>query len=294
MTPSITILTPLYNRKQYIERLYYSLCAQTRKDFQWLIIDDGSEENTSAIFEEYSKYAEFMIEYHYKENGGKHTALNYSHPYIKYDWVLILDSDDILTNDAVETAVSYIEKYNDNGEIGIISFQRGTDRETPFVQFEKEELISDHISYRINKKKDGDCCEVLRTSVLREFAFPVFVGERYINESHLWIGSADKYKSVYVPKVIYICEYVEGGLTKSGRSFWRTCPKGGMHSQIVGLNKRCSLTYRIKRALLLHYYGRILKMKAEDICRDSGHPFFTGLFTIPGYFLYLYWEKKYK
>ena len=76
-----------------------------------MLIDDGSTENSSAIFEEYSQYAEFMIEYHYKENGGKHTALNYSHPYIKSDWVVILDSDDILTNDAVEAAVSYIEKY---------------------------------------------------------------------------------------------------------------------------------------------------------------------------------------
>ena len=69
---------------------------------------------------------------------------------------------------------------------------------------------------------------------------------------------------------------------------------GGMHSQIVGLNKRCSLIYRAKRAVLLHYYGRLLNMKVKDICRDSGQPFFVWLFTLPGLILYNRWEKKYK
>lgn len=294
MTPCLTILTPLYNRSQYIDRLYYCLCAQTRTDFQWLIIDDGSTERSDEKFKEYSEYSEFLIEYHYKENGGKHTALNYSHPHIKSDWVLILDSDDLLTPDAVETAAAYIEKYSDSKDIGVISFQRGSNTSTPFVSFPNDETVSDYIEFRINQNRPGDCCEVVRAAVLCEFPFPVYVGERFITESHLWIGSADKYKTVFVPKIIYICEYVEGGLTKSGRSFWRTCPMGGMHSQIVGLNKRCCLKYRIKRALLLHYYGRLLKMKPKDICKDSGYPFFTSLFTIPGYFLYLYWEKKYK
>lgn len=294
MNPCLTILTPLYNRPQYIERLYYCLCAQTNKNFQWLIIDDGSDENSSEIFSEYSKYAEFSIDYHYKENGGKHTALNYSHQFIKADWVLILDSDDLLTCDAVQTVASYIERYSEDVSIGVISFQRGHDKETPFVKFEDRDVVSDYIEYRINKGRDGDCCEVIRTDVLREFPFPVYIGEKYMNESHLWVGSADKYKTAYIPKIIYICEYMEGGLTKSGRSFWRTCPMGGMHSQIVGLNKRCSLKYRIKRAMLLHYYGRILKMKIKDICRDSGHPFFVWLFSFPGFLLYLYWEKKYK
>ena len=293
MTPKITILTPLYNRDEYIDKLYYCLCAQTQKDFQWLVIDDGSENDLSERFSEFAEYSEFTVEYHRKENGGKHTALNYSHPFIKGDWVLILDSDDILTVDAVETALAYIEKYSTNPDIGIISFLKGTDANTSQVKFSSEETVSDHITYRINQKREGDCCEIVRSDVLKEFPFPVFVGEKYLSEAHLWIGSADKYKSVYIPKIIYIYEYIEGGLTASGRKMWRTCPLGGMHSQIVGLNKRCSFVYRAKRAMLLHYYGRILNMKARDICRDSGHPAFVRLFTIPGFALYKYWENKY-
>ena len=125
MKPCLTILTPLYNRSEFIERLYYCLCAQSRKDFQWLIIDDGSTDRCDDKINEYLEYSEFPIDYVYKENGGKHTALNYSHPYIKADWVLILDSDDMLTGDAVESAASYIEKYGETADIGVISFQRG-------------------------------------------------------------------------------------------------------------------------------------------------------------------------
>ena len=294
MNYSLTILTPLYNRKEYLPSLFDCLCAQDRKDIQWLVIDDGSLERSDSEFEDFKSRANFLIEYYYKENGGKHTALNFSHPYIKSDWVLILDSDDALTSDAVDTVTSYVKKYSSRNDIGILSFQRGTDTGTPFVVFEKDEVISDHIKFRINEGRDGDCCEVLRTSVLREFTFPEFAGERYMNESHLWIGSADKYKTVYIPKIVYICEYVDGGLTKSGRNFWRTCPLGGIHSQIVGLNPRCSLKYRIKRALLIHYYGRIAKKKNNEICRESGHPFFVWLFTLPGFILYHLWERKYR
>lgn len=294
MKPSLTILTPLYNRDEYIDRLYYCLSAQTRKDFQWLIIDDGSDKDHADKFSAFFEYSEFSIDYHYKENGGKHTALNYAHPYIKADWVLILDSDDLLTLDAVEVCTSYIEKYSNNPDIGIISLQKGTDKNTPQVQFSPEETLSDHITYRINQKRDGDCCEVIRADVLREYPFPVFVGEKYLSEAHLWISSADKYKTVYIPRVIYLYEYLEGGLTKGGRTLWRTCPLGGMHSQIIGLNKRCSLIYRAKRAMLLHYYGRLLNMKVRDICRDSPCPAFVRLFTLPGFILYKHWEKKYR
>ena len=294
MKYSLTILTPLYNRKEYLPRLYECLSAQNRADIQWLVIDDGSSDRSDTEFSTFAKQADFLIEYYYKPNGGKHTALNFSHPYIKSDWVLILDSDDTLTPDAVDTVTEYISKNELNNKLGIISFQKGTDVNTPRVPFPKEEVLSDHIEFRINAGRDGDCCEVVRTSVLLELPFPEFDGERYMNESHLWIGSADKYKTLYVSKIIYLYEYMDGGLTKSGRSFWRTCPLGGIHSQIVGLNPRCSLKYRIKRAILIHYYGRIAKKKNKEICNESGHKFFVWLFTIPGVILYFLWERKYK
>lgn len=287
----LTVLTPIYNRREFISTLQNSLISQTNNNFQWLIIDDGSDDGPlpNGYFGDFG----LSVDYYYKENGGKHTALNYSHPYIKGDWVLILDSDDLLTPDAVETAYKYIEKYDTDKSIGIISLQKGYTQAESLVHFD-EETVSDHIEYRINGGREGDCCEILRADVLKEYPFPVFEGEKYMNESHLWIGSADKYKTAYIPKVIYLCEYHEDGLTKQGRAFWRKSPAGCMHSHIVGLNKRCSLKFRIKRALLIHYYGRLQGLKNNEICKISGHSAFLRLFTFPGFLLYRYWERKIK
>ena len=100
----VTVLTPTYNRVNTLPKLVDSLCRQTRTDFQWLVIDDGSTDDTEAYMETLKQQnLPFEWEYHKKENGGKHTALNAAHPYIKGDVVLILDSDDYLTPDAVET-----------------------------------------------------------------------------------------------------------------------------------------------------------------------------------------------
>lgn len=289
----LTVLTPLYNRSQYIERMYESLKCQTAKDFQWLVIDDGSREKSEEIFASLSEKSDFPIEYHYKENGGKHTALNYAHPFIKGEWVLILDSDDILTPDAVKTVISYAEKYENEAEIGIISFQRGTDTEHPLAVFPAE-TVSDHITFRINENRGGDCCEVLRTSVLREYPFPEFAGERFLVETHLWVKSAEKYKTAYIPKVIYINEYREGGLTDSGHKMRRTCPLGGMYSQKLGLSKKFNLKYRIKRGILLTYYGKLAGKKAGEILRYSEHPVFCGALYLPALLLYMIQKIRYR
>lgn len=286
MSYSLTILTPLYNRTEYIERMYESLSAQTRKDFQWLVVDDGSKVSSEEAFAKIAGKAPFAVEYHYKENGGKHTALNFSHPYIKSDYVLILDSDDTLTPDAVETVCRYTEKYKDNNEVGIFSFLRGTDAEHPLANFPKEEQLSDHITFRINENRPGDCCEVVRTDVFREFPFPVFGDERFLSEAHLWINSAKKYKTVYVKKVIYLNDYQPGGLTDAGHNMRRKYPLGGMYTQKLGLDKRFRFSYRAKRAILLLYYGRLAGKKTAEVLEYSEHPAFVRAFYLPARLLY--------
>lgn len=93
----LTIVTPTYNRRHKISDLYKSLQSQTLLDFEWIIIDDGSEDNTSEIVKQWIENSEFRIRYFYKENGGKHTAINYALKIIETELTFIVDSDDILT-----------------------------------------------------------------------------------------------------------------------------------------------------------------------------------------------------
>lgn len=98
----LTVLTPAYNRRKGLQKLFESLLAQTNKNFEWLIVDDGSTDDTSLFVQQWVSCKEFSIRYYKKENGGKHTALNYSLDKISTPLVFIVDSDDYLTSDAVD------------------------------------------------------------------------------------------------------------------------------------------------------------------------------------------------
>lgn len=151
----VTVLTPTYNRKNMLPILVDSLKKQTRQDFQWLVIDDGSTDGTEKYFEKLKlEDISFEWEYHKKENGGKHTALNASHDYIKGNVVLILDSDDNLVIDAIETVENEWNNYITNSpEIGIISYFRGRTDGSHFSVAHKQDIyIDDDIHYRVNKK----------------------------------------------------------------------------------------------------------------------------------------------
>lgn len=289
----LTVLTPFYNRNEYIERMYKSLSSQSVKDFQWLVIDDGSKVSPEAEFNKLKETAPFELDYCRKENGGKHTVLNFSHPYIKGEWVLIMDSDDYLTPDAVETFMKYEKKYGDNKEVAVLSFLKGTENNISPVKYPGEETVSDHITFRINSGLNGDCCEVIRADVMREFPFPVFEGEKLLIETHLWMSVASKYKTVYINKVIYMFEYLEDGLTVAGHASRRNNPQGSMYTQKLGLNKRIKLKYRIKRAILLPYYGHLAGKSTGEILRYSEHPFLVGICLLPSFMLYLYEKRKY-
>ena len=289
----LTIITPTYNRGGFLARIYECLLKQTSNDFEWLVIDDGSTDNTREELEKLQSRTDrsFAMEFYLKPNGGKHTALNYAFPYIKGELSLILDSDDLLTEDAVETVLSVWQKYKNDDKICGLSFLRGKTADEALASFPEEEFRSNHIDFRINKNIEGDCCEVVRSDILKKYPFPVFEGERFVGENVLWVNIALEYDTVYVRKVLYLCEYLEGGLTKSGRKFRMNNPLGGMESSRVELNKRIKLRQRIKKAILYSCYGFKAGMKRKEILKTSGYPFLVGLFMPFGRYFYKHWSK---
>lgn len=288
----LSIITPTYNRADYLNNCYKSLCSQTCKDFEWIVIDDGSTDNTREAAESFSgNNSDFSIEYRYKENGGKHTALNYAMKFVNGEIILILDSDDYLLPDAVAEVIKYWKKYRDDKTICGLSFLRGKDQSVPLAEFPNEIERSDHISFRINKGIGGDCCEVIRSDVMKEFPFPEFSGERFLGENYLWINIALKYDTIYIRKIIYICEYLEGGLSKSGRPLRMKNPRGGMITSKLGMDKRICLKERVKNAILYSCYGKKAGMKFYDIVKTSNHPILVSCFYPLGIFFFKKWGK---
>ena len=291
--PLLSIITPAYNRAHLLHNCFDSLVSQSCMDFEWIIIDDGSVDNTEEVVRSFSTEL-FSIVYEKKENGGKHTALNASHPYIHGDYILILDSDDTLTPDAVETALAVWSDYRDDPSVSLLSFyKQSPDGIIVSSRVEQERLLSDHFSYQVNQRKDGDQCEVVRSSYFKEFAFPVFPGERFASEGLLWNYLGYKYKAVYVDKAIYNCEYLEGGLTDSGRRLLMSNPKAMIELTKTFFDPRVCLRVRVKESLLYVVYSFCDHRSFGTMMQESKQKLLTGLMYPGGAVLYYYWKKRY-
>ena len=290
----LSVITPVYNRAELLERCYSSLCVQSSRDFEWIVVNDGSTDETGSVMRGITAAnTTFPIRYIEKENGGKHTALNASHPYIRGKYVLILDSDDILTEDAVEQALLAWRPWEKEPEVGIVTLLKGSDREHPNCYAREENKPVDIMSYPRVCPVSGDACEVIRTELFLRYPFPVFPGERFLAEGALWGRVSFTHKCVYVNRVIYLSEYLEGGLTASGRAMRIRNPLGGMFHANLYMAKKNSLRTRIKNGLLYTTYGFFAKLNPRQMAEDCDHKPLMRLCLPFGWLLYRYWKKKY-
>lgn len=288
----ITIFTPTYNRAYIIGKLYQSLCKQTCQDFEWLIVDDGSTDNTESIIKSYNEENKIVIRYHKQENGGKHTAINKAMNLAEGELFFIVDSDDLLADDAVETIIDDWEKVKGEGLCGI-SYLRGyADGKMIGQSFPKERCVDNFIDLRVNKGVSGDKAEVWETNKLRQYKFPIFPGEKFIGEGYLWYQLGLRYDMLFVNKVIYICEYLDDGLTKSGKKMRIQNPLGGIATSLMQMNPRSRFTYRLKKGLLYVVYSFFANRSIKDMMGCKYKSFIIPCIPF-GWILYKFWQKKY-
>ncbi len=288
----LSIVTPTYNRAPYLEQCFRSLEAQTNHDFEWILVDDGSTDNTADIVSAFHT-DRFPIRFVRKANGGKHTALNASHPYIHGTYVLILDSDDYLTETAVETVLAAWGRFEQNPEVGIVTFLKGTDVDHPVCAAAEYDVPVEIMRYRRIRYTRTDCCEVIRAELFKRYPFPEFAGERFLAESALWDRVSFTHKCVYQPSVIYICEYLDGGLTKSGRAMRIRNPQGGMYTANLRMDRRNFAAQRWKSGMLYTCYGRFAHKSIAEQLKETDHPGLAAACYPFGFALYLYWKHRY-
>ena len=290
----LTIITPTYNRAELLKRCFSSLLEQTSFEFEWIVVNDGSTDGTGDVMRKITEgKAPFPIQYIEKENGGKHTALNASHPYIHGKYVLILDSDDTLTPDAVSVCLEGWRRWEADASVGIVIFLRGFSPEDPLCYAKDENVLVDVMSYQRVCVHSSDACEVIRSDLFRRFPFPVFPGERFLAEGSLWGRVSFVCQCVYINRIIYLCDYLEGGLTKSGRPMRIRTPLGGMDNANIYMAKKNPLKIRIKNGLLFSAYGYFANMSPKRMAMACDHKALMLLCLPAGWLLYIFWKKKY-
>ncbi len=267
--PFISILTPTYNRGKLLLPLYDSLKNLTFKDFEWLIVDDGSEDDTEQYALSWIAHniqnAEFPIRYIKKSNGGKHTAINRGVREANGELILILDSDDTLPEDSLATIAHYYEQckgYKDCA--GVCGLMAHHDGQLIGTGFPKDPMYESALQFRYAKKGNvtGDLLEVYKTSVMREFPFPEIENEKFCPESLVWNRIANKYKLFCFNKVIYYRDYLEGGLTSKIVRIRMNSPIASTMTYAEMLAYDISLKWKIRSAINYWRFKYCIKNKS--------------------------------
>ena len=225
----VTIFTPTYNRRKELENLYESLLEQTNKDFEWLLVDDGSFDDTKEYIEKILKKNKININYIYKENGGKQSAYNVGLKNAKGEIFFCLDSDEILSPKAIETIINDFD--NVNGNIGGYSYNRAyitSKDEVIGTKFPQD--VKSAYYYDIYGKLGvtGDKLMVFKTKIAIEYPFPEIPGEKFVPEAVVFNRIAQKYKLGLSNEILSYTEYLPGGYSDNYFELVKRNPEGNI------------------------------------------------------------------
>lgn len=258
----ISIITPTYNRAYILPQCYQSLTHQTCMDFEWIVVDDGSTDQTEQLIRGYINEKKIQITYIKQKNGGKHRAHNKGVLAAKGELCICVDSDDLLTEDAIETAKEYWENHSRQSTIGILA-KRGTivDR-TPICSSWSADLAECTMFALINKYGfQGDTALFFRTELLKKNLFREFPDENFLSEANLYYDLDHYGKMLLMNRVVYLCEYLPDGLTAKFHRLLRNNPLGTANTYFKGIQNSSDIKGKLKYGVLTNIYLSLCKDK---------------------------------
>lgn len=291
MKPQLTIFTPAYNRAYTLHKCYESLKSQTYTNFKWLIIDDGSTDNTKELVEGWKNENLLDITYIYQENQGMHGAHNTAYENIDTELNVCIDSDDYMPNDAVEKIIKFWnENKSDNiaGIAGLDSYEDGSIIGTKFPDNLKESTLFD--LYHKHRVK-GDKKLVYRTELTKKYPYPIFEGEKYVGLAYKYTKIDETHKLALMNEVLCIVEYMEDGSSRNMLKQYRKNPRGFAFFRVENM-KNPSATWIFKFKENIHYVSSSLISKNNKFIKESPCKILTILALPLGFILYKYIVKN--
>jgi len=246
---AITVFTPTFNRAYCLGQLYESLKRQTSGDFVWLIIDDGSKDNTKELVHSWIDENTVKIKYIYQENQGMHSAHNTAYLNMDSELNVCIDSDDYMTDDAV---FNILQTWSNGkqphlaGIIGLDAFKSGELVGTKIPEQVKESTLTDiYQKYHVK----GDKKVVLLTSIVKEFpSYPVYKTERLVPLGTLYLMIDQKYKFLCSNDVYCVVEYLPDGSSNNILKQYKKSPRGFAYNRKVKMQFANSFSEKFKNA----------------------------------------------
>lgn len=262
-----------------------SLCEQTSKDFEWIVVDDGSTDGTERLVENFIAEANIDIKYYRQENGGKHRAHNLAVKHASGELTVCLDSDDQFTSDAIEKAITTWQKKQTKSTIGILALRGDIQSHKPICSIIPQGLKSSTMTELRDKYGfDGDTVLFFKTNLLREHPFKEFDGEKFLTESNLYCELDLCGQMILLNEVLYYCGYRSDGLTAQYLKLLFDNPKGTADTYYKMARNASSVGMAFKYAIIAQAYNCILpktkRLKFKDNrllmnLANIGVPFYT-------------------
>ena len=292
---TLTIFTPTYNRAYCLHKGYEALCRQTCKDFVWIIIDDGSTDNTRELVESWlRKDNGFAIHYVYKENGGMYTGYNKAISIAETELTVCVDSDDYMPDDAVEKILTYWSVHRNEGYAGIIgldAFESGEILGDKFPEQKSINLIDLAIGkYKLNNR---DRKIVVRTDLYKSVApMKEFPEEKDFNPHIMHLQISQKYDFLVMNEVLCVVEYQLDGMTNTVWKQYLRSPRSFRETRLFDMAiKEAPLFYTIKKTI--HYVSSCI-LSGEPCVSASPRKLLTILLYPAGWIWTVYLKYKVK
>lgn len=268
----VTVFTPTYNRAYILGDLYHSLQRQTCMDFEWLIVDDGSTDDTKALVASWQgEENPFPIRYVYQENGGKCRAINRGLKEAEGRLFFTVDSDDYLTDDAIEKVIRWDGELPADGHFCGYAGNMGTAPGVTTNRLFPGDYLDGTALNRYDRV-DGERAFVFYTEIHRKYLYPEFPGEKFLTEAVTWdLMAHDGYKMRFYNDIIRIWEYKDDGLTQAGYRVFLENPQG---TGLFFRQKAEFLHYSLWNKLTL-WYG--YATDAMDRCTDEQIARYIGM-----------------
>lgn len=228
MTKFLTIFTPTFNRAYILSKLYNSLKNQSNKNFIWLIVDDGSSDETKTLVQKFQDENQIEIHYIFQENKGKHVAVNNGLRNTKTEFFCVIDSDDYLAVNAVDEMERLSHKIRNNDQIAAFTFIHFSGKNTVDIDSfgEKEWLVSGRAEYEW--EFPGEMVYCFKTKIHKKFLFPEFEGEKFCQESLVFRRIERKYCILFTNKILAFGDYLEDGLSNDFYKLLLKNPQGSL------------------------------------------------------------------
>lgn len=283
----ITVFTPVYNRADTLPRLYESLKRQTNQSFVWLVVNDGSVDESEKLVKKWMHEEHLTIRYFYQQNAGKPTAHNLGVEKTETELFVCVDSDDYLKDDAIEKIVTHWDRYKKSDSVGVLGYKE-KERNIPVTKFQNNRMNEGTLREFYNSGLVGDTVLVYCSEVIKKFSFPKFEGEKFIPEAYLYDLLDQEGKLLLIREPLYVCEYLENGYTADMARVLYKNPQG----YFCYINQRLKLDKSLKQRIAdsIRYDAMAIAHHKKGIVKNAVYPFWALIAYPAGWIFY---KKRY-